>query len=158
MLQIHLLVLLIVGPLLTMAGISMVAAYFKVRHDSGRWKLIDQKDWSHEGLAMAGTITGVIGGLVILSLLVAAIPYQPKYWVLTETQGELVSISNRFASGTGDVSGVTYTITLVGDPTPRVVTDSRILGLSVGDEVSLTCSLEWVYGGADKSNCFLRDF
>lgn len=117
-------------------------------------------DYSKDDLPswwISGAAT-IVGGALALGFVASLIPFAPKYWVLTETRGAIESISNRFVDGSGDISNSTYTLTLEGDPVPRVVTDSRILGLQVGDVVSLTCSLEWVYGGADRSNCYLRSF
>lgn len=102
---------------------------------------------------------GICLAVVIFAAFVVSLaPFQPRYWVLSEQSGVIASISNRFNDGSGDLSGDTYTVTLEGDSTPRVVTDSRILGLHSGDQVDMTCSLEWVYGGADRSNCYLRSF
>jgi hypothetical protein len=99
-----------------------------------------------------------LAGFVVGIWLIALIPFNPAYWILTQHEGTVASISNRFVDGTGDISGGTYTLTLDGDPTPRIVTDSRILSLKVGDRVDLTCSLGWVYGGADTNNCYMRSF
>ena len=102
---------------------------------------------------------GRILSTILLAAFVSSLfPFNPAYWVLTQHEGTIASISNRFVEGSGDISGRTYTLTLKGDQTPRVVTDPRILGLEVGDWVDLTCSLEWVYGGADRSNCYMRSF
>lgn len=99
-----------------------------------------------------------LAAIMALVFIISLLPYSPRYWVLTQKTGTIETLSNRFVEGNGDLSGQTYTLTLKGDPTPHVVTDSRVLGLSTGDFVDLTCSLEWVYGGADTSNCYLRSF
>lgn len=103
-------------------------------------------------------ISTVFAMLAAFALIIALVPFNPSYWFLTQEGGTVATISNRFVEGTGDVSGQTYTMTLEGDATPRVITDSRVLGLATGDHVDLTCSLEWVYGGADRSNCYMRSF
>lgn len=158
MLHLHILILFIVTPALLVIGGGLLVIYFRNRTDTGKYRIIGLTDWTHEGLALAAWTTFGVGLTTLLVLTISLIPFSPKYWVLTEHTGELASISNRFVEGTGDVSGQTYTLTFVDDPTPRVITDSRILGLEAGDTVSLTCSLEWVYGGADRSNCYMRSF
>jgi len=96
--------------------------------------------------------------ILVVVTLIALVPFAPKYWVLTEHNGTIATLSNRFVGGTGDVTNTTYTLTLDGEDTPLVVDDSRVTGLKVGQDVSLTCSLGWVYGGADRANCYLRSF
>jgi hypothetical protein len=110
------------------------------------------------GFDFAGVIFGIFAGCVLLVTVISLIPFAPKYWVLTEHNGTIATLSNRFVDGTGDITNTTYTLTLDGENTPLVVNDSRVTGLKVGQNVSLTCSLEWVYGGADRANCYLRSF
>ena len=116
------------------------------------WEKDELPSWWFRGAA------SIIGGLFALGLVASLFPFAPQYWFLTSHTGTVATSSNRFVDGTGDLSGGTYTITLAGDPTPLVVTDSRILALQVGDEVSVTCSLQWVYGGADQNNCYMASF
>jgi hypothetical protein len=161
-LQLHLIILGAVVVLLAVAAV-LTSLRFRAawaerkgkKHPEWTYKTWDRSDlpsfwfkWSAVGAA----------SFMALVLVISLVPFNPTYWVLTQHQGIIASISNSFVDGTGDISGSTYTLTLEGDRTPRVVVDSRILGLEVGDRVDLTCSLEWVYGGADINNCYLHGF
>lgn len=157
-LQLHIIILPIVTLLLLAVGGALIFTYYKVRKDSGRWRSIHQEDWSHEWLAGLGWILSGFGALLLLATAIALIPFNSSYWVLTQHDGAIASMSNRFVEGSGDITSQVFTITLDGESAPLVVDDSRIVGLQVGDDVSLTCALEWVYGGADQQNCYLRSF
>lgn len=100
----------------------------------------------------------LVSPILVLTLLASLVPFNPAYWVLTQHTGTIATLSNRFVDGTGDLTDQTYTLTLEGENLPLVVDDSRITGLKVGDHVTLTCSLQWVYAGADITNCYLRSF
>jgi len=158
MLQLQFIILPIVAGVLLIVGLGLVITWHQIRKDSGRYKIINQRDWNHEWMQFTGWLISVFGGLAFVALVICLVPFQPKYWVLTEHNGSIATISNRFVDGTGDITESTYTLTLDGEDTPLVVSDSRITGLKVGQQVSLTCSLGWVYGGADVTNCYLRSF
>jgi len=151
-LRLDLVILMSVTLPILLVGIALVIAYYKLRRpDFAEYH-------TYMGLGFGAWFTFGAGALLLLGTIGALIPFNPTYWVLTQHTGTISTLSNRFVDGSGDLSGGTYTLTLDGDPTPLVVTDSRILGLEVGQKVDMTCSVEWVYGGADINNCYMRSF
>lgn len=55
-----------------------------------------------------------------------------------------------------DAVNTTFAISLEGEAGIIVSTDQRLLAYGEGDAVTLTCSYEWVYGGADVKHCILK--
>lgn len=160
MLQMHLIILPAVTLILVAA---LITAHYRFKRTwaarkgkrNPRWSPLDYtKDdlpswWVRNVLLLFTPFLVIVTAILLF-------PFQPKYWLLTEHTGTIATLSNRFAAGSGDLK--TYTLTLKGENAPLVVNDSRITGLGIGQHVSLTCSLQWVYGGADITNCYLRSF
>lgn len=96
----------------------------------------------------------VFGGIALLVSLVLLIPYNPTYWMVYEKSGTVEAVSNRLVDGSGDLTNTSYLVEL-GDGTSVVLDDPRVLNTE-GTEISLTCTVEWVYLSADRLNCTVR--
>lgn len=103
-------------------------------------------DW--DPMAAVGSI--VVGGFILIGWLISLIPYDAKYHHLYRYEAEVVSVSNVLTEGGGDLTRVPVVMT--DDGIQLVVEDPRIVDLE-GEDVMFTCSIEWVYQGADRYNC-----
>lgn len=99
----------------------------------------------------------VLAGLLVLVTVLWAIPFAPKYWVITHPSGTIAASSYRNGQTIfrTDDGGTVYVVELKGDSNQYLVNDDRISKFKAGDHVNLACTLGWVYGGRDQINCSL---
>lgn len=157
MLQLQFVILPIVTVVLLAVAGLLLWLYFRLRRDTGRWTLIGEKDWTHGGLCLSGSILGSFGGFALITTLIMMVPFNPTYWTYNHVEGSVASVTNRFVGGTGDLSG-DYVLRLDGESGVFNVQDNRIQGVKIGDHVDLTCTVQWVYAGQDQNNCFIRSW
>lgn len=94
-----------------------------------------------------------VAALIVITWVLLLMPFNSKYHVFFKIEGEVTGVTRSFIEGTGDLS-FEPVVTIQGFDQSVVVNDSRIYA-AVGSEVSLTCSLEWVPYGADRTSCFI---
>lgn len=97
---------------------------------------------------------GVIVGLLLVFYVFALVPFQSKYQVLYSATGEVASVDATFNVDGGDITN-NYIVTLAGDPILYRLSDPRAALLD--GPVTLTCTAEWVYAGADRINCVIAN-
>lgn len=152
MLQLQIIILTIVSViaiLITLALFFMGWRSMKKNGDSG---LLLNSGWS-----FAGVSVGIGTAMLVISTLVALIPFNATYWTYNHVDGKVSSVSNRFVDGTGDLSG-DFVLKIAGHEGVYNVQDNRIQGVKIGDHVDLTCTVQWVYAGQDQNNCFIRSW
>ena len=106
--------------------------------------------WGWGAAAVAAVIAGVASGAAFVAML---IPFQSLYHHWYSTSGVVVSVTNIFEGGSGELSPG-YVVELDSLDEPLVFTDPRILR-TVGEEVNVACSVEWVPSGVDRLNCWI---
>lgn len=109
------------------------------------------KEW-HGMLAFASFL---LAGLVTVILLICLVPFQPKYWVMTNEIAEVTRVETQTAiDGSGSNSQIISNVVLTLDSGRVVIIeDPRALNIEVGDDVNLRCMTDWVYGGSDVITC-----
>lgn len=105
---------------------------------------------------LAGFGFGMVAVFVGIGWFAAAFPFDSKYYPLYSVSGKIETISNGFVDGSGDSTFLSYVVTLEGDDRPYRIDDPRITTLD-GKDVELLCTIGWVYQGADKWSCDIRD-
>lgn len=149
-LQPHFWILPIVALLLIAVGLCLLITGIRVRRAA---KLRDRYTSRGEGRIFSGSLVGFFGGAVAVTWLVLLLPYSPEFWMLYRLSGEVQTVTRSFEEGTGELSNEPV-VRIGGFSTPVVVADSRIYDY-VGQDVDLTCSLEWVPYGQKRINCFI---
>jgi hypothetical protein len=124
------------------------------KRSSGRFA----NDWIDSGWAFGAIMGSIFSGVLLIVTVVILIPFNAKYWTYDHVAGTVASVTNRFVSGTGDLSGGDYVLGIAGQPGVYNVQDDRIQGVNVGGRVDLTCTVQWVYAGQDQNNCFIRSW
>lgn len=92
------------------------------------------------------------GGVALLTVALALIPFSPKYWVLTPYEGTIDTLSSQTVIESKDLTP-RYVVTLEGIDEQMITTDPRIMLFEEGEQIEFICGWEWVYGGADRLNC-----
>lgn len=110
----------------------------------------DEK-WSSTGAGIFVFLLAVFAGMGVLASILLAIPFQSKYLVYYNVDGTVLSVTNAFDSGSGDITS-SPVVRLDSLDHGVVVSDPRVMDL-VGEEVTLLCSIEWVPYAADRLNC-----
>jgi hypothetical protein len=154
-LQLQFIIVPLVALVLAFVAVTLLLRYFKTREVEYRHGNL--VSYTKDGLGVAGVFVSVFAGIAILVTAVLLIPFNPKYWVYEHVDGTVASVSNRFVSGTGDLSS-DYVLRIDGQPGVFNVQDNRIQGVKIGDPVDLTCAVQWVYAGQDQNNCFIRSW
>jgi hypothetical protein len=145
----------IIVPAVTLLFILVTLALIIIgRIREGSWF---SDSWGIHGWGVGAVFTGVVATIMTLVSVVLFIPFNAKYLTFNEVVGKVDTATNRFVSGTGDLSG-DYILRISGQPGVYNVQDDRIQGVKVGDRVDLTCTVEWVYAGQDQNNCFIRSW
>lgn len=144
--------------LLIAAGLTFVMLFYRLRTDTGRWKLIHEHDWTHQGFAFAGWLLAGFGGILLIITAILFMPYNGKYLVYNHVQGSVESVSNHFQTGSGDITTSDFVLRLNDHEGVYNVQDDRIAGVKAGTHVDLTCTVQWVYQGQDQNNCFVRSW
>jgi dolichol kinase len=106
-------------------------------------------DWT-----FGATAVGAAAAVTLLALLIMLIPFDGKYFMINERTGTVATVSNQFVNGTGDSTSQSFIVTLEGNKTPYELTDNRASVLD-GKDVTLVCTTEFVYMGADRENCVI---
>lgn len=104
---------------------------------------------------MTTIFAGIFAVLLGIALIIGYVPFQGKYHYLYETQGNVVSVSNVFTESGGDLTRVPV-IVLDSVTRPITVKDPRIVEM-VGQNITLSCTIDWVWAGADKLDCWIAD-
>lgn len=115
----------------------------------------------YSGWYPVGMCTAVIGGFgslcllyPILTVCIQGSTYMKDY----EVHGTVVSATNKFKSGTGDLTSIGKPVVLLdGLSTPLFVNDDRVLGM-VGEEVDLRCHPVWRYHADAYFTCEVKTF
>ena len=107
--------------------------------------------WDSEGCAIGAIAASTVGAFSLVFWAVSLVPFDAKYHQLYRVTGEVTGVSNVLTEDGGDL---TRTPVLSLDTVDRDITmsDPRAVNLQ-GQTVDLTCSVEWVYQGADRYNC-----
>lgn len=107
--------------------------------------------WDSAGSAIGAVGAGIMGAFFLVLWAVSLVPFDAKYHQLYRVTGEVTGVSNVLTEDGGDL---TRTPVLSIDTVDRDITmsDPRAVNLQ-GQTVDLTCSIEWVYQGADRYNC-----
>lgn len=100
----------------------------------------------------AGLIFFLGGGIAVLAIIIALIPFNPKYWVLTSYEGTIDTLSSQTVIESKDLTP-RYVVTLEGIDEQMITTDPRIMLFEEGEQIEFICGWEWVYGGAERLNC-----
>lgn len=131
---------IVFGSIVLLAGIGMVLG--SVFGDGS------------DGVAapLSGIFGGVLATVVGVLWVVLLVPFDSKYQVLYAVDGTVASVDAPFTEDGGDTLN-SYLVTLEGDDRIYRLTDPRAKRLT-GD-IALTCSIEWVYQGADRINCVI---
>lgn len=150
MLQLQFIIVPTVALCLAVVSAALLVRYFRTRKP-------DFVGYTKAGLGMAAAFLTTFAGFAILGTLILLIPFSPTYWTYNHVGGTVLSVSNRFVDGTGDLSS-DYVLRIQGQPGVYNVQDNRIQGITIGDPVDLTCTVQWVYAGQDQNNCFIRSW
>lgn len=118
-----------------------------------RW-LVAENEFS--GWSLASWFLGAFTLLAVGIWVVMCIPFDGKYWEIYKRSGEVTSVTNQWAGGSGDSTYRAYLVRLAGDPQSYVLDDPRASQLK-GHEATLTCTVEFVYMGADRWNCVIAE-
>lgn len=109
--------------------------------------------FDHMGFTIPGIFATLIGGGAVLTWLVMFIPFQSQYHQWYSATGEVTAVTNVFEGGSGEMSPG-YVVEVDSVEQPLLFTDPRVLR-SQGEQLTMTCSLEWVPSGADRLNCWI---
>lgn len=107
------------------------------------------------GMPIRGS-TYALTALFVLMSTVALVPYHPKYWNEYRVEGTVVSVTNMFDEGSGSVSNIqvveldTMEHPIISDGDLRFIT-------KVGEEVRLTCNINWIFRTEDTYRCRLAN-
>lgn len=104
------------------------------------------------GMFVVGWIAALTGGICLFFILV---PFNPTYWNDYRVEGRITSVSNTWTEDGGNLAR-TPVVTLDTVDRPLVIDDPRTVKLE-GRDVSLTCTIDWHYRGADAYTCRLAD-
>lgn len=94
--------------------------------------------------------------IVLLITVLSFIPFNPAYWVMHNQSGEITSIEKRSVGNEGSISSE-FALTLDGSSTVLTSDDVRILNYEKGDQIDLTCVLDWKMYAQDVYVCDLAD-
>ena len=97
---------------------------------------------------LVGCIAALTGGIFLFGILV---PFNPAYWDDYRVEGRITSVSNTWTEDGGNMAR-TPVVTLDTIDRPLVIDDPRTVQLE-GRDVSLTCTIDWHYRGADAYTC-----
>lgn len=156
MLQLQFIIVPLVALVLVAAAVFAFVMAHRAMSKPSPW-VYHNRSWMDSGWSLAAIFGAVFAGVMVVVVLVMFIPFNAKYLTFNHVEGTIQSVSNRFVDGTGDLSS-DFALRLDGEPGVYSVQDSRIQGVKTGDHVDLTCTVEWVYAGEDKNNCFIRSW
>jgi hypothetical protein len=109
------------------------------------------------GDSAAGVITviaAVIAGIGLVGTLIALVPFNSKYWTITDQAGTVTSVKTLTVVTDSDEAQLSANFVVTLDGKQEVIMDDpRVQNVKVGDDVDLKCTWEWVYAGKDKQNC-----
>lgn len=135
----------VTGGLLLLTGVLLWAvAHFDY------WDFLDS--WR----GFCAFLAIIFTSIAVIATLISMVPFSAKYWTINYVSGTVASASNQFTDGTGNLVG-DYIITLDGDSTQYLATDSRLTTVRPGDHVDMACTVQWNYGGVDSNNCDLAE-
>lgn len=103
------------------------------------------------GWQAVGVVWWVLGGLTAVVSIILLMPYDSKYHVFYRLEGNIVSVTNSFEHGSGELS-YTPVVKLDTYDHPILMKSSRIMALE-GKDVTLTCTLSWEPYGLDATYC-----
>ena len=109
-------------------------------------------------LWMTSMVISWSGLIIFFLLLVAALfPFNPKYWFLSDVDGTVTGLQTQTViTDTGETQLTSESVLTLDDKTEVVVADPRIQNVQVGEEIQLSCSYEFIYGGSDLLKCNIR--
>jgi hypothetical protein len=136
-----------------LVGAGLVVLYYRIRkHDFSIYH-------THGALGFTAwfIFAAALTATVILALVL--IPWQPKYWNWYKIEAQVTDVTNKFESGTGDLTSGGYVLTIEGLETPLLTYDPRASQIE-GEDVELLCTLDWVDFGhsADKWRCSIASY
>ena len=116
--------------------------------------IAQRRDWVELFVFMlsVGGIAALTGGIFLFAILV---PFNPTYWDDYRVEGRVTSVSNTWTEDSGNMAW-TPVVTLDTIDRPLVIDDPRAVFLD-GYDVSLTCTIDWHYRGADAYTCRISD-
>jgi len=99
-------------------------------------------------------LAAVFAGLGILVSAIALVPFNPKYWTITDQAGTVTNVKTLTVLTDSDDAQLTanFVVTL-NDKQQVIMDDPRVQNVKVGDKLDLKCTWEWSYAGKDKQNC-----
>lgn len=106
-----------------------------------------------DGWLIPGWMTAVSAAIVTVVAAISGIPYDFKYAQIYRVSGEVLSVSNVFEDASGAITGEPV---IQLDSLPVAVTSDnvRLVNL-IGEQVTLTCTVNWRYAAADRLSCDL---
>lgn len=107
----------------------------------------------HEGSFFLA-IASFGAGLALFISIIALVPFNPKYWTITDQAGTVTSVKTLTVVTDSDDAQLSANFVVTLDDKQQVIMDDpRVQNVKVGDNVDLKCTWEWVYAGKDKQNC-----
>lgn len=99
-------------------------------------------------------LAAVFAGLGILVSVIALVPFNSKYWTITDQAGTVTNVKTLTVLTDSDDAQLTanFVVTL-NDKQQVIMDDPRVQNVKVGDKLNLKCTWEWSYAGKDKQNC-----
>lgn len=144
-LRLDLIIMPVIAAVLIVVGVPlMVLGATKLRD-----RYLDM--WGSWGFA--GAIVSGLGAALLLVTVVLMVPFKSAYHHWYGATGTVESVTNIFEGGSGEVSPG-YVVELDSVDKPLLFNDPRILRAQ-GEEIDVTCSVEWVPAGVDRLNCWI---
>ena len=131
-------------PVFLVGMLLMIVAVFALRRDFVPELFV--------AVFLVGGIAVLMGGIFLFGILV---PFNPNYWDDYRVEGRITSVSNTWTEDSGNMAR-TPVVTLDTVDRPLVIDDPRTVKLE-GRDVTLTCTIDWHYRGADAYTCRLAD-
>jgi flagellar basal body-associated protein FliL len=113
-----------------------------------------RQDFGDSAAGIITVIAAVIAGIGLLGTLITLVPFNSKYWTVTDQAGTVTSVKTLTVITDSDDAQLSANFVVTLDGKQEVIMDDpRVQNVQVGDDVNLKCTWEWVYAGKDKQNC-----
>lgn len=101
-----------------------------------------------------GPVFVVFGVMAIIVSTLTALPFNGRYMVIDHIRGTITA-TNAETNNYNTVGDNSPVLQLDGKPLQYQIDDSRLLTYRVGQEVHLSCTVQWNPGSRDQWNCGL---
>lgn len=113
------------------------------------------RSWDRTPSVFISSLAFIAALLISAVQAFAMIPYDSDYWKLYRVSGEVTNVSNVFADASGELSDKPV-IQLDTVDRPISVDDPRAIYWE-GENLTLTCTINWRYQAADRYSCELYE-